>query len=48
MGALSEWLQIMLGEVSRKQEEASRDAAEKQRRETAPQPTPPPDTPRAT
>jgi hypothetical protein len=48
MAVLSEWLQIMLGEISRKQEEASRDAAERQRRETAPQPTPPPDTPKAT
>jgi hypothetical protein len=47
MGALSEWLKIMLGEVTRKHDEALRDAAEEKRRADAPQPTPPPDTPRA-
>jgi hypothetical protein len=48
MGAMSEWLKIMLGEIARKQDEASRDAAEAQRRATASQLTPPPDIPRAT
>jgi hypothetical protein len=44
MAKLSEWLDIMLGEVARKQDEAERAAAEEARRAaapTAPRPTPP-------
>jgi hypothetical protein len=48
MGELSEWLKIMLGEVARKQDEASRDAAEQMRRQGTQQPKNPPDNPRAT
>ncbi|HEV7632540.1 MAG TPA: hypothetical protein VGO41_06080 [Steroidobacteraceae bacterium] len=33
MSKLSEWLDIMLGEIARKQDEAARDAAETARRE---------------
>jgi hypothetical protein len=41
MAQLSEWLQIMLAEIGRKQEEALRSAEEQQRRaSTAPAPTP--------
>jgi hypothetical protein len=39
---LSEWLQIMLAEIGRKQEEALRSAEEERRRASAPAaPTPP-------
>jgi hypothetical protein len=41
MAPLSEWLDIMLGEVARKQDEAALAAAEQARREGA-QPAPPP------
>lgn len=36
MAQLSEWLQIMLAEIGRKQEEALRSAEEQQRRANAP------------
>jgi|HubBroStandDraft_2_1064218.scaffolds.fasta_scaffold568420_2 hypothetical protein len=36
MAQLSEWLQIMLAEIGRKQEEALRSAEEQQRRESEP------------
>jgi len=36
MAQLSEWLQIMLAEIGRKQEEALRSAEEQQLRERAP------------
>jgi len=38
-GQLSEWLKIMLGEVSRKQDEAARDAAEERMRQPVSTPT---------
>jgi hypothetical protein len=41
MAQLSEWLDIMLGEIARKQEEAARAAAEQARRTGSP-PSPPP------
>ncbi len=34
MGTLSEWLKIMLEEISRKQDDAARDAAEQQLRQS--------------
>jgi hypothetical protein len=37
MAQLSEWLQIMLAEIARKQEEAQRAAEEEERRASAPQ-----------
>jgi len=41
MGTLSEWLQIMLGEIARKQEDAQRAAEEdEQRKRDAQQPPP--------
>jgi hypothetical protein len=40
MPQLSEWLQIMLAEIARKQEEARRAAEEEQRRASAPAPAP--------
>jgi hypothetical protein len=33
MGSLSEWLKIMLDEIARKQDDATRAAAEQQQRE---------------
>lgn len=36
MGKMSEWLKIMLGEIARKQDEASRAAAEQKLRQEAP------------
>jgi hypothetical protein len=39
---LSEWLDVMLGEIARKQDEAARAAAEQARR-AAPPPTPTPE-----
>jgi hypothetical protein len=42
MAQLSEWLQIMLAEIGRKQEEALRSAEEQQRRESAPAVATPP------
>jgi hypothetical protein len=36
MPQLSEWLQIMLAEIARKQEEATRAAEEEQRRASSP------------
>jgi len=42
MGSLSEWLKIMLEEISRKQDDAVRDAAEQQLRQAA---NPLPDNP---
>ena len=42
MAQLSEWLQIMLAEIGRKQEEALRSAEEQQRRESAPAAATPP------
>jgi hypothetical protein len=41
MAQLSEWLDIMLGEIARKQEEAARAAAEQARRASPPPPPPP-------
>jgi hypothetical protein len=38
---LSEWLDIMLGEIARKQDEAARAAAEAARRAAPPPPTEP-------
>jgi hypothetical protein len=38
---LSEWLDIMLGEIARKQDEAARAAAEQARRAAPPPPTEP-------
>ncbi len=38
---LSEWLDIMLGEIARKQDEAARAAAEAARRSPPPPPTEP-------
>jgi hypothetical protein len=40
MPQLSEWLQIMLAEIARKQEEALRAAEEEQRRASTPVATP--------
>jgi len=40
MPQLSEWLQIMLAEISRKREEAVLAAQEEHRRASAPQPVP--------
>jgi hypothetical protein len=42
MPELSEWLQIMLAEIARKQEEALRCAEEEERRRSAPAPVPAP------
>jgi hypothetical protein len=42
MAQLSEWLQIMLAEIGRKQEEALRSAEEQQRRDSAPAAVTPP------
>jgi len=39
---LSEWLQIMLAEIARKQEEAQRAAEEEERRRASPAPAPAP------
>lgn len=39
MAKLSEWLQIMLGEIARKQEEEARAASERRQREAARQAT---------
>ncbi|MFI4866492.1 MAG: hypothetical protein ACHQDB_05230 [Steroidobacterales bacterium] len=39
MAQLSEWLQIMLAEIERKQEEGQRALEELQRRQLAPAPT---------
>jgi hypothetical protein len=38
MAQLSEWLEIMLGEIARKQDEAALAAAEQARRAAAPPP----------
>jgi hypothetical protein len=40
MPQLSEWLQIMLAEIARKQEEAARAAEEEERRANTPVATP--------
>jgi hypothetical protein len=50
MGELSEWLNIMLGEVSRKQDDVVRAQREQQLREANPPQTSanPPDPPRET
>ncbi len=42
MAQLSEWLQIMLAEIGRKQQEALRSAEEHQRRASAPPAATPP------
>jgi hypothetical protein len=41
MSQLSEWLDIMLGEIARKQDEAARAAEEQARRAAGPSPTEP-------